>query len=247
MDARASAERDVTWLISRPARHLAEQDALSPSWAKRRENPRALRARQRRRHGRKTGRRQALFLSRREIVLVTSGSRRRFVLIRPGRRPKPHRAFGLDAIEVAPGDGGKEFVFGGKETGRRWRGYRIARKGDPRDQSEAFRIPPSSRDPSHPTGAFLRGRAGESGSGSRWTGESATVAGLEPGDLPLRWALDARCGLSISPAKVASDRNRAKPVGNQAQCGIRKPAFMRVVMTPDAGPTYTPSAACSRS
>jgi Tol biopolymer transport system component len=141
---------------------------------------------------------QALALSPdgKSVLVSIPGAADRFVLLPTGTgEPKTIALSGFDAIDVAAWlPDGKAFIFGGQETGKRWRVYRLdTQGGKPRAiSSEGVRIPYFMTGPVSPDGRFFFGARGP----GKWFrfpmegGEARPIAGLERGDFPIRWTAD---------------------------------------------------------
>jgi eukaryotic-like serine/threonine-protein kinase len=202
------------------------------------------------------GQAQALSPDGKWVLATLPGAADRFVLLPTGAgQPRTIPLAGFDAVDAAAWlPGGKEFIFGGRETGRKWRIYRMdAQGGKPREISpEGIRIPFFMSGPVSPDGRFFFG-ARPPGKWGRFPtdgGEALPIVGLGPDDFPIRWAsdrsfwirgrasgeiwrLDAETG-----KKTASGKNPKITFGNQI--------FSRIVMTPD-GRAYAYSARTAHS
>ncbi|HSD71514.1 MAG TPA: protein kinase [Thermoanaerobaculia bacterium] len=175
----------------------------------------------------------------------------RFVLLPTGTgEPKSLPLSGFEAIDVAAWlPDGKAFIFGGQEAGKEWRVYRLdAQGGKPRAISpEGIRIPFFMTGPVSSDGRVFFGARGP----GKWFrfpmegGEERPIAGLERGEVPIRWAADR----SLWVRKIGSGEVwRLDPeTGRRAAAAARLKADFgnvtatRIVMTPD-GRSYVYSA-----
>ena len=129
-------------------------------------------------------------------VLVGLPGPDRFMVLPTGTgEPKTIAPTGFETIDVAGWlPSGREFIFSGQEVGKKWRVYRVdAQGGKPRPISpEGVRVPFFMTGPVSPDGRWFFGARGP----GKWFrfpvegGEALPIAGLEPGDYPIRWASD---------------------------------------------------------
>ena len=142
------------------------------------------------------GRALALSPDGKSALVVPTGTADRFVLLPTGAgEPKTislTRFEELGAAAFLPD--GKELLFNGKEIGKKWRVYRLGlAEGNPRPISpEGIGIPLFMTGPVSPDGGFFFGARGP-GNWFRFPldgGEALPIAGLQPGDFPVRWASD---------------------------------------------------------
>jgi Tol biopolymer transport system component len=185
------------------------------------------------------------------VLVSPPGAADRFVILPIGTgEPKTITLSGFDAIDAAAWlPDGKEFVFGAKEAGRKWRVYRLDTRGEkPRAISpEGVRIPDFMTGPVSPDGRFFFGARGP----GRWFrfpiegGEALPIAGLERGDFPIRWASDRSFWMSRFGSgdiwRLDPQTGRKTPSGNKLQTDFGNLASMRVVMSAD-GRSYAYSA-----
>jgi Tol biopolymer transport system component len=176
------------------------------------------------------------------VLVGHPGSADRFsVLPTAAGEPKTIALTGFEVVDVAAWlPDGKEFIFGGKETGKEWRIYRQGMSGGkPRPISpEGVRIPGFVTGPVTPDGRWFFGARGP----GRWFrfpiegGEAVPIAGLAPGEFPTRWASDRSLWVRRSTSgevwrqDLVTGRRTAgrKIVPPDAVLGVR-----RLVMTPD--------------
>jgi Tol biopolymer transport system component len=246
--AGASAERDVTWLdfsvpsdISADGRTILFTELGEAGGKTARVYVRGTDGSPAVRLG--DGQALALSPDGKSVLVSLPGAADRFVLLPTGTgEPKTIALSGFDAIDVAAWlPGGKEFVFAGQEAGGRWRVYRIGTEGGkPRAISpEGVRIPAVTTGPVSPDGRFFFGARGP----GKWFrfpvdgGEPRPIAGLERGDLPLRWASDGSIWVSRFSAgeiwRLNPESGRKTPSGIKLKADFGNLSFMRVVMTPD--------------
>jgi Tol biopolymer transport system component len=188
---------------------------------------------------------QALALSPdgKSVLIRSAGAADRFVLLPTGTgQPKTIGLSGFDSIDVAAWlPGGQEFVFGGQETGRRWRVYRMdIQGGKPRAISpEGVRIPVFMTGPVSPDGRFFFGAVGP----GKWFrfptdgGEARPIAGLERGDFPIRWASDGSLWMRRFSSgdlwRLDPETGRKTPTANKLKADFGNLSLMRVVLAPD--------------
>jgi eukaryotic-like serine/threonine-protein kinase len=129
-------------------------------------------------------------------LVVPTGTADRFVLLPTAAgEPKTIALTGFEALGTAAFlPDGKELVFDGQEVGKKWRVYRLGLSGGkPRPISpEGIRIPLFMTGSVSPEGGFFFGARGP-GNWFRFPlegGEGLRITGLQPGDLPIRWASD---------------------------------------------------------
>jgi Tol biopolymer transport system component len=175
----------------------------------------------------------------------------RFVLLPTGTgEPKTIALSGFDALDVAAWlPDGKEFIFGGREAGKKWRVYRLDTKGGkPRAISpEGVRIPHFMTGPVSPDGRFFFGARGP----GKWFrfpmegGEARPIAGLGRGDIPIRWASERSFWVSRYGSgdiwRLDSETGRKTLSGKKLEADFGNLASLRMVMTPD-GRSYAYSA-----
>jgi dipeptidyl aminopeptidase/acylaminoacyl peptidase len=188
---------------------------------------------------------QALALSPdgKSVLVTFPGAADRFVLLPTGTgEPKTIALSGFDAIDVAAWlPDGKEFVFGGQETGGKWRVYRMdTQGGKPRAISpEGVRIPAFMTGPVSLDGRFFFGARGP----GKWFrfpmdgGEARPIAGLKRGDFPIRWASDRSFWVSRFGSgdiwRLDAETGRKTPSENKLKTDFGNLATLRLVMTPD--------------
>jgi eukaryotic-like serine/threonine-protein kinase len=189
------------------------------------------------------GRAHALSPDGKSVLVSYPGAADRFVVLPTGTgEPKTVALSGFDAIETAAWlPDGKEFIFEGREAGKRWRVYRLGLDGGkPRAISaEGVRIPAFMTGPVSPDGRFFFGARGP-GKFFRFPmdgGEARPVAGLERGDFPIRWASDRSFWMSRfgsgDISRLDPDTGRKTPSGLRIKPDFTNLAAMRSVMTAD--------------
>ncbi|HMA18109.1 MAG TPA: hypothetical protein VKS03_06695, partial [Thermoanaerobaculia bacterium] len=177
------------------------------------------------------------------VLVRFPGAADRFVLLPTGTgEPKTIPLPGFQAIDVAAWlPDGKSFIFGGQETGKGWRVYRLdAQGGKPRAISpEGIRIPYFMSGPLTSDGRFFFG-ARAPGKFFRFPvegGEARPVAGLERGEFPIRWTSDGALWVrklgegEIWRLDPETGRRAGAPVRLRADFGHQ--TAMHIVMTPD--------------
>jgi serine/threonine protein kinase len=184
------------------------------------------------------------------------GAADRFVLLPTGAgEPKTIGLAGFEEIDVAAWlPEGKEFIFGGQEVGKKWRVYRVNVQGEkPRAISpEGVRIPFFMTGPVSPDGRWFFGARGP----GKWFrfpiegGEALPIAGLEPGDYPIRWASDrsfwVRRFRSGDVWRLDLPTGRKTPGSKLKTAADATLGVIRVVMTPD-GRSYAYAASRAHS
>jgi hypothetical protein len=177
------------------------------------------------------------------VLVSFPGAADRFVLLPTGvGEPKSIALSGFEAIDVAAWlPDGKEFIFGGRESGRNWRVYRLdTQGGKPRAISpEGVRIPFFMTGPVSSDGRFFFG-ARAAGKWFRFPiegGEARPIAGLEQGDFPIRWTSEGafwvrRIG-SGDVSRLDPETGRKTRSANKLKADFGNLSSMRMVMTPD--------------
>jgi eukaryotic-like serine/threonine-protein kinase len=196
---------------------------------------------------------QALALSPdgKSVLVSLPGAADRFVLLPIGTgEPKTIALSGFAAIEAAAWlPDGKELVFVGQETGKKWRVYRLdLAGGKPRPISqEGIRIPFFMTGPVSPDGRWFIGARGP-GRIFRFPmegGEPRPIAGLGPGDFPIRWASDRSLWVRRTDSgdlwRLDPETGRKTASGNNLKGSLGDYPFLRIVMTLD-GRSYAYSA-----
>jgi len=184
-------------------------------------------------------------------VLVTfPDAADRFVLLPTGTgQPKTLALTGFEQIDVGAWlPDGKGFIFGGLERGKRWRVYRLdVHEGKPRPISpEGIRIPYFTTGPVSPDGRWFFGARGP-GKFFRYPvegGEPRPIAGLEPGDYPIRWSSDGSFYVrrrSTDEILRLDPETGGKVPGKKIKPADPTASVRRIVMTAD-GRSYAYSA-----
>jgi len=177
------------------------------------------------------------------VLVGFPGAADRFGLLPTGAgETKTIALAGFETIDVAAWlPDGKEFIFGGQEIGKKWRVYRLDVKGGkPRAISpEGVRIPYFMSGPVSPDGRWFFG-ARRQGTWFRFPmegGEALPIAGLEPGDYPIRWASDRSFWVrridSGDVWRLDAQTGRKTPSANKLKTSDATLGVVRVVMTPD--------------
>ncbi|HEY6066071.1 MAG TPA: protein kinase, partial [Thermoanaerobaculia bacterium] len=190
------------------------------------------------------GRALALSPDGKSVLVVVAGDADRLVLLPTGTgQPRTLTPAGFEEIDVGAWlPDGRDFIFGGRERGKKWRIYRLAVTGGdarPRPISpEGIRIPFFVTGPVSPDGRWFFG-ARAPGAFFRFPiegGEPRPVAGIEPGTYPIRWSSDDT--LIVRHAVAGGEVFRLNP-----ETGRKTPVtkiwsdaaavMMRLVMTAD--------------
>jgi eukaryotic-like serine/threonine-protein kinase len=182
----------------------------------------------------------------RSALVAPAAAADRFLLLPIGAgEPKTIALTGFEALGTAAFlPDGKELIFDGQETGKKWRVYRLGLAGGkPRPISpEGIRIPFFMTGPVSPDGGFFFGARGP-GNWFRFPmggGEGLRITGVQPAHFPIRWASDRSLWVrSFGSGEVwrldlltgrKTPLTRIKP--SEANLGL-----VRVVMSAD-GRTY---------
>jgi eukaryotic-like serine/threonine-protein kinase len=185
------------------------------------------------------------------VLVSFPGSADRFVLLPTGTgQPKTVALTGFEEIDVGAWlPDGKGFIFGGRESGKKWRVYRLAvEEGKPRPISEeGVRIPYYMTGPVSSDGRWFFGARGP-GKFFRFPvegGAPRAIAGLEREDYPIRWSSDGslyvRRGLSANEILRLDPETGRKVPGEKIKPIDPTTSVRRIVMTAD-GRAYAYSA-----
>jgi len=185
------------------------------------------------------------------VLVSLPGAADRFVLLPTGTgQPKTVALTGFEEIDVGAWlPDGKGFIFGGRESGKNWRVYRLAvEEGKPRPISEeGVRIPYFMTGPVSHDGRWFFGARGP-GKFFRFPvegGAPRAIAGLEQADYPIRWSSDGflyvRRGLSANEILRVDPETGRKLPEKKIKPVDPTTSVRRIVMTAD-GRAYAYSA-----